>query len=422
MNKLMIISADGHAAPSLATYRPYLEEKYLADFDAMLRDVNSAVTTEFFNGFLNPEVESNYKSRVYDSGAIAGQWDAGRRLKELAADGVVGEVLFPDGAPFSAGGLGSRRTKYAPDLERAGGRAYNRWLADFVDGHPGLGAQAIVSLADVDEAVKDVYWAKEHGFKAIFAPGMDQSQPLYWDPMYDPFWAACADTGLPLNFHGGTGQPKYDEHPVDGVPMDVRLRVSGIEFAWWARRPLHFLILSGVLERFSDLRVIFTEQHCDWVAGLMAQLDHSWHNSMLNDSLKQIVPRPPSEYFRRQVFIGASLLARGEVITRDQIGADRMMFGVDFPHPEGTWGTTRDYLRATVGAAQMSEPEIRAFLGGTAAEVFGFDAAALQARADEVGLGLDEVTGGEIADSEAEEEKFRYLDVFRPTVGLTPLH
>src|SRR5439155_20720386 len=191
-------------------------------------------------------------------------------------------------------------------------------------------------------------------------------------------WSVCEETGLPINFHGGIGQPDYGGPHLPNVPDVVRMRISQFEFPWFAHRALWFLIWSGVLERNDGLRVIFTDQHSDWVIRNVARMDHSWHNSQMEDSIKAIVPHPPSTYFRRQVYMGCSVMSQGELVSRDQIGIDRMMYGADFPHPEGTWGMNLTYLQGTVGRTDMSEDEVHAFLYGNAARIFGFDLERLQ--------------------------------------------
>ena len=52
----------------------------------------------------------------------------------------------------------------------------------------------------------------------------------------------------------------------------------------------------------------------------------------------------PSEYFRRNVFLGASCMPRREVELRHEIGVGNIMWGSDYPHPEGTWPRTRQHM------------------------------------------------------------------------------
>ena len=415
MSNLLIISSDGHAAPPLEHYREYLDPEFRSDLDDLVAAQHLRTTINFFD-VLDPDVAIPYKNAMYDSGVIDGKFDVNRRVREVSREGIVGEVLYPDGAPFGAGGLGSARTRFDRRLELAGGRAYNRWLDDFVDPHRDrFAAQAIISLIDIGEAVQDVHWAADHGFKGVVMPGMDDDLPMFWSSLYDPFWRAVEERGLVLNFHGGIGQPTYGGAQLEGVPPEVRMRVSVFEFPFFAHRPLWFLIWSGVLERHPNLRVVFTEQHSDWMVHAVAQLDHSWHNGTMERSIRTTVPQPPSFYVQRQVFLGSSVLSRGEIMNHRQIGTGRMMFGADFPHPEGTWGRTREYLRATIGAAEITDDEIRDFLGLNATKVFGFDTEKLAPIADACGLSLEEVR---MPIDEAGLALLRRTDALRPTVAL----
>ncbi len=79
----------------------------------------------------------------------------------------------------------------------------------------------------------------------------------------------------------------------------------------------------------------------------------------------------PSEYFRRHVFLGASCMPRREVDMRHEIGLEHIMWGTDYPHPEGTWPATRaQMLDAFRG---VPDDETAAMLGGNAARLYGFD-------------------------------------------------
>lgn len=418
MGKTAIISSDGHVAAPLEGYRAYLESRYHAALDDVLSQESARMTVNFFD-VLDEEIARSYKELMYDSGVINGRFDVHRRVCDAASDGIVGEILFPDGAPFGAGGLGSARNRYPKDQEMAGARAYNRWLVDYVSPYPErFAGQAIIPLADIDAAVKETYWAAEHGMKGVVMPGMDADLPLFWDPCYQAFWSACEETGLVINFHGGIGQPDYGGQHLPNVPDFVRMRISQFEFPWFAHRPLWFLIWAGVLERHPGLRVAFTEQHSDWVIRNIARMDHSWHNSIMDRSIRKIVPRPPSTYFDRQVYLGCSVMSQGELVSRDQIGIERMMYGSDFPHPEGSWGVNLKYLQATVGRTDMSRDEVHAFLYQNAAGLFGFDLEKLRPLIDEHGWDVDEVR---TPLPSSESGPLIRKDALRPTVRLTPI-
>ena len=77
---------------------------------------------------------------------------------------------------------------------------------------------------------------------------------------------------------------------------------------------------------------------------------------------------------------------------RHEIGVEVMGFGRDYPHGEGTWPNTRDYLRDLF--AGVPEPDVRQILGGNAMRFFGIDASTLARTAEIVGPTLEEITGG----------------------------
>ena len=91
----------------------------------------------------------------------------------------------------------------------------------------------------------------------------------------------------------------------------------------------------------------------------------------------------PSEYFRRSVFLGASCMPRREAEMRHQIGVPNIMWGSDYPHPEGTWPVTGEQMHTTFDG--LPEDELEAMLGGNAARVYDFDLEKLAPIAARVG-------------------------------------
>jgi predicted TIM-barrel fold metal-dependent hydrolase len=91
----------------------------------------------------------------------------------------------------------------------------------------------------------------------------------------------------------------------------------------------------------------------------------------------------PSDYFRRNVFLGASCMPRREAEMRHQIGVGNIMWGSDYPHPEGSWPYTREQMIETFKG--LPEGEIADMLGGNAAHIYGFDLEKLASIAARVG-------------------------------------
>jgi predicted TIM-barrel fold metal-dependent hydrolase len=253
-----------------------------------------------------------------------------------------------------------------------------------------------VSFEDVDQAVKDVYWAKQHGLRGIHIPGLVAGDTFYFDPKLDPIWRACEELELPLNQHGGAGLPNY---PL-GNPSTFFAAATtlAVEFAFWAGRVVWQLILGGVFERFPRLKLAVTEGNVDWIPRALRQMD--WHVekapeylNLLHTDIAAIrrFSRKPSEYWYSNCFAGGSFLSRQEVGQRNEIGIDNLMFGVDYPHHESTYPLTKEWLRATMGESGVSEDEAHKILALNAARLYGFDLDALRARADVAGFEASDI-------------------------------
>ena len=191
-----IISVDGHVRASRSEYRNYVEQRYLDVFDEWVRAQEAAGAPE--SGNLSPGLDPT------------SQWDSDLRLKDMESQGVVAEVLFPNGLPFQSRPSDDISGFSDPDLNRQALLAYNRWLVDFCAQVPGRRAgQALVAFDDVDLAVADIHWAKEHGLGGVMMPALLPGDAFFFDPVLDPVWAACVEVGLPISQHGGSGAPAY---------------------------------------------------------------------------------------------------------------------------------------------------------------------------------------------------------------------
>ena len=392
---LTLISADGHAGPPIAEYRPYVDAEFLDEFDRFVpareawrvernRTMGLAEDDELVHALFGEDMVKLYTDQeVVKSGGCSGVYDSARRNAELEKEGVVAEVLFADfqnsneppwGAAFPFPDTNQ-------ELRLVGARAFNRWLAEFCAALPGRRAGvAIVQPHDIDAAVRDVHWIREAGLTSVMLPTGDFELPSYHDPRYDQMWAACVDTGLPVTIHsGGTPWEGYGPHA---------MWVTKFEFLWWSRRPLWEMILGGVFERFPALQVAFTEQGADWIPSMLERLDEQY-SSPFERGITDHLKKSPTEYWRSNCYVGASFMSRAECDIREEIGVDRIMWGADFPHIEGTWPYTRFAMRDALNGC--SAEEVRLMCSETAATVYGFDLDALRPVAERVSPLLEDV-------------------------------
>jgi predicted TIM-barrel fold metal-dependent hydrolase len=201
------------------------------------------------------------------------------------------------------------------------------------------------------------------------------SRPGYHLRQYDRLWAACVDLGMIVHFHAGPApmQDYFVPEPGGGFP-DGAVGLYAAEVAWWLARPLSFMIGSGVFERHPELKLVLTEGACSWVPAYLAQLDHGFAAQRAQAQLGDYAAHlslTPSEYFRRNVRLGASCFTRREAEDRDAIGIGSIMWGSDYPHPEGAWPQTRKQMVETFHG--LPEDEIAQMLGGNAVEFYSLD-------------------------------------------------
>ena len=377
MNNYMVISADCHAGLPSEQYREWLDPEFRDAFDQSLA-ARAAMEAELAErGLRNEEFAEEWEQE--NAEGLRGGWDAGRRDEELDADGIVGEVIFPDADAVTGGasapfGAGLAATADVPiDLLMAGAKAHNRWLAELCNESPHRRAGvAIVPIFDVDAAVAEIRRARESGLRGgILIPSMWQPYEPYHDAKYDPVWAACSDLEMPVHVHSGAAdRASYGEH--------VGIYVA--EVRWWSTRPLWFLLWAGTFERFPSLTFVTTECGAFWAPDLLWTSDIVYDREhaakKLGKQLTDHLSMRPSEYFDRNCYIGASNTRRRELARRYEIGIGNIMWGNDFPHPEGTWPHTREWLSKAFSDIPVDETQ--QILGSNAAECYHFDTKALQ--------------------------------------------
>lgn len=382
----VVISADSHAGLPTDQYRDYLEKKYHPQFEEFLTERDAEIAKIHELGTSSEDFAKLWFEEHEE--ALRGGWDADKRDSELDADGVCGEVIFPDAdavesrtcAPFGTGlGLSG---DHDPELGLAGAKAHNRWLAELCSHNPERrkGMALVPITADLDDVLAEIKHAKDSGLGGVMIPAMWMSQKPYHDKAYEPVWSLCEDLELPIATHSG---------PADKDSYDNHLGIYVTEVVWWPARPLWFMLWSGVFDRHPNLKFGVTEAGCWWVPNLLWFWDRLYMGQKGAEKLGakpfgDAVNMLPSEYFDRNCFIGASNTKRREIGFRYEIGLENMLWGNDFPHPEGTWPNTRDWLKKTYHDVPIEET--RRMIGLAAADVYGFDVDALKPLADKIGV------------------------------------
>ena len=381
----VIISCDGHATGRPEDYVPYVEQAYRPQYEEFMLGLDKVRKAR-------EQAREDDKSLFSKEGAEAfeadtgddrdGEWNSAVRTRVLDQEGVVAEVLFPNGGvPF--GGFGESADH---ELRAVGNRAYDRWLLDFANDLPGRrAALAMLTVHDLDGTVAEIEWAADNGMKGVILPTVPgDGLPPYYDECYDPMWATCQDLEIPVHVHGGGGTPDYGDYGV------VSMLMYATEATYFSRRPFFMLIWGGVFERFPRMQFVLTETRADWVANTLDLLD-GIHSARFFSHIRDTVKCKPSEYWQRQCHIAASFMGPDESAVRHDIGLDQLMWGADYPHVEGTWPRTRKSLARCFDGIPLHEA--RTILTDNPAQVYGFDVEALQPIADEICPTPEELVG-----------------------------
>jgi predicted TIM-barrel fold metal-dependent hydrolase len=303
----------------------------------VLEDIPPVHVSEGFGAGKKPEELPTFFQASSYKDARRGGWKPADRIKDMDIDGVEAEVIYTT--------LGFRQfwMKDAA-LQRACFRAYNEWLADYCSYAPKrLVGVALISLYDIEDAVKELRRCQRMGLKGAMIWASPPEDRSYGDSLYDPFWAAAQELGVPVSLHSVTGMGPESQgmramgREVKPVDRYVRRVALGDE----VKRSLTVFVFSGVLERFPRLKLVSAENEVSWLPFVLQRWDQAF------DDFRYMAPVPlkakPSDYFHRQIYATFIDDPIG-VKNRHQIGIENMMWSSDYPHTASSWPHSREIV------------------------------------------------------------------------------
>jgi predicted TIM-barrel fold metal-dependent hydrolase len=257
------------------------------------------------------------------------------RLALMDEQGLEATLLFP-----SVGVAVEHEIHDDVDALYANLRAFNRWLEeDWGYGADGrIFAAPMISLLDVDAAVAETCRVLEAGARILHL----KRGPLYGgssaDPRLDPFWALVQEANVPVAFH--VGDAGYHElwATAWGEPARPPLQYTSAFTTYLseAAAPDTFanLIFNNLFERFPQLRVLSIENGAGWIPELFKRMKKAAAIGRRAPGVGGPFGADPVETFREHFFV-CPFFEEDPVTTIEQIGADKVLFGSDWPHPEG---------------------------------------------------------------------------------------
>jgi len=265
--------------------------------------------------------------------------DARARLNDLDQEGVWGEVIFPSLGMWAS-------TFRTPELLKACMRASNEWaLEEIAAVSDRYVVTAQVSTLVVEDAIAELEWAAEQGFRAVFLPTTPHpSAPDWHRTDWEPFWDAAERARMVLAFHIGTD-------PVDMTTGGAGLIYRGpggavmnyTETTFSGQRAAMKLVASGALDRHPDLKVLISEGGATWIPFLGDRMLEGYRQHHM--AVRPKLERDPKETLMTQVYASFQH-DETAVAAFEAMGYRNVMFGSDYPHMEGTFGHTQDTLKS----------------------------------------------------------------------------
>ena len=311
------------------------------------------------------DFNAKYRTEDYPAG-----WEPAARLKAQDKDGVETEILFASPARFFYG------LTDAP-FQRAVFRSYNAWLHEFcsADSKRLLG-MPLLTILDMAKTVEDIQELAKLGFKAAQIPsGIKDSG--YYDPRYEPLWAAAADAGLVLAIHTTSKQGEQRTHFEGPRPFDPRTASIGYASRHGvAEQFMGHLVFSGVFDRHPNLKVLLAEFDVGWVGHIFQQIDYEWGRASTYDTDRNLNKLLPSEYMKRNFFFTFQD-DRSGVLTTPVFGANNYLWASDFPHGVTTWPYSQNTVDRNFEGIQADVK--RKVCRDNAIKLFGLDLALSEA-------------------------------------------
>jgi predicted TIM-barrel fold metal-dependent hydrolase len=299
--------------------------------------------------------------------------EPGPRLELLDELGVDRTLMFP-----TLASLLEERMRDDPELTHAVVHSLNQWLHEewSFNYKDRIFTTPVITLPIVEEAIKELEWVVERGAKAVLirpapVPGF-RGPRSFALPEFDPFWKAVVDADVLVGMHSSdSGYIRFVSEwtgPIEMKPYrDQALRMLLTDNGHKpAEDACSAMVTGGMLSRHPDLRIALIENGASWAPALFELWDDVYRK------MPRAFPEHPVEAFKRNIWIAPFHEDNlGALVA--ELGADRLLFGSDYPHPEGLAQPTSyaDHLPAGLPAEDVAK-----IMGGNLAKIMRVPAVA----------------------------------------------
>jgi predicted TIM-barrel fold metal-dependent hydrolase len=359
MEKEQLISVDSHVHFTDAWVKERLPNNLKARWDEAQKKVADYEANVLREGQPNLQMEDFVD---LEAAQDPGHFDPHAKLAAMDRDGVQAEVIFPEvgGAKLCTPDLVG--SDWKPML-----RGYNDSMADFagVDVNRLLTAYQI-PLYDVDFAVEEVKRLAKRGARCVQLPTYpsEVGLPDVYDRRYDPLWSELSESGITVLNHLELRKQLWDVFRRDPTPQKgifTGLAAPGMAEA------IGLWILTGTMDRFPKLNVIFVEPALGWLPWYFEFLDSRMDLHYEFPGMK----RKPSEIFIQNM--GATFMDEPTGLREcyKAFGPDCLFWSTDFPHPATCWPNSQAQVKSQFAKAGIPEADRRKIVFENARRVFG---------------------------------------------------
>ncbi|MEY2471283.1 MAG: hypothetical protein QOK28_612 [Actinomycetota bacterium] len=280
------------------------------------------------------------------------------RVELMDEQGLDRTLMFP-----TLASLVEERMRDEPDMCAAVIHALNEWMYEVwqFDYEGRIFAAPVITPGLVENAIQELDWVVERGARVVLmrpAPAWGYRGPRSFGlPEFDPFWQRVVEHDVLVALH--SSDSGYDRYVNEWLGRDTEMlafqpHAFGQLFQW---RPIEdavaSLVCHGTLSRFPQAKVAVIENGASWVGPLLKNL------ADIYKKLPQDFVEDPVAVVKRNIYI-SPFWEEDLVAFADMVGEDHVLFGSDFPHPEGLAEPT-SYLRELEGAP---DERVRKIMGG----------------------------------------------------------
>jgi predicted TIM-barrel fold metal-dependent hydrolase len=310
-----------------------------------------------------PKEEQTLTPITYDD-MRPGCYDPKARLADMDVSWVEASMCFPTLPRFCGQTFAEGHDK---ELGLACVKAYNDWMVEEWCGDSGgrLIPLGIIPLWDVGLAVDEVERNAARGVPAVcfselpYHLGLPTIHSGYWDP----FFAACADTGTVVAMHIGSSSKMPAASPDAPPSVSATLAFGN------AMSSLVDFLMSGLLVRYPNLKLLYAESQIGWIPYALQRVDQVWEDNQGWAQTKHI-PEPPSSYYYQSVY-GCVINDPHGLASLDEVGVDNVTCETDYPHSDSSWPDTKEVVTKLV--AGLTDEQITKIVRANAIKLLRLD-------------------------------------------------